>query len=478
MHRDIEEGTLAEAIKAYNSILSRLGSEREDIQRKLKAIHGSERVFQQAVLRSDSLKTIAELETALSLLIEEERAMETLLKDHKSLLSPIRRVPSEIWMQVFIQCLPDTEYIAWRPDFPPFILMSVCSHWRNLVMTTSQLWASLSIHILPKSDWRKLLNVFSSRSGQLPLNLAVQWYPSRFHREQEPFEAYIPELATSSHRWRSLQLSVPETSLRLLFDHALPQLEVLELCSQASARSWAHIRAPNLCKLTFSSVYVGVPSQSLSWPHLNEFNSRSPLMIHEVLAIFSSCPSMQRCCIHVHGEPHGLGSDPVRIARMPRLESIALVCTRSAPHILHFFDALDTPVLHSVELTSPAGIHAPPSHRPVLWPKPYLLRLTDRSGCRIRKLVFKGTVSHDLENRDIVKRLVDLREMEIWHGEEDVVPDDLKNLLNQRLREDEELRRLDDKMAILTTCSAETGGNPAREIGTEDEELDGDWNIL
>jgi len=42
MYRDIEEGTLAEAIKAYNSILLRLGSEREDIQRKLKAIHGSE----------------------------------------------------------------------------------------------------------------------------------------------------------------------------------------------------------------------------------------------------------------------------------------------------------------------------------------------------------------------------------------------------------------------------------------------------
>ncbi|KAF5366016.1 hypothetical protein D9758_006713 [Tetrapyrgos nigripes] len=355
---DVEEEALLEAINSYHASLSRLRLERDEIHQMLQ--HG-------CTLESE--EPVDQLKATLSFLKEEEKVLERLLNDHKSLLSPIRHVPAEIWMRVFICCLPDIEYMSWTAHFPPFILSRVCSSWRNVVLSTPQLWTSLEIQILPRPKWRSKFHMFLSRSGGLPLSLAIQWYPSKFYRGNDQFAQYIPDLvASSSQRWRSLQLSVPETSLAAFFDRSLPQLEVLEVFSRADEKHSPGVKAPNLRKISFSGIYLTPIAWNPSWRRLTEFNSRSPLRVPEVVDVFSSCPSIQRCCVRIEwNREHHIQAD--KVVTMSRLESLELVCSRGYENVLCIFDFLDAPALSAVAFTGAAGSITPGTHRPVLWPE-------------------------------------------------------------------------------------------------------------
>ena len=40
--------------------------------------------------------------------------------------SPCQRMPLEIWEEIFVQCLPDDEFIAIRSHNAPMLLAEVC----------------------------------------------------------------------------------------------------------------------------------------------------------------------------------------------------------------------------------------------------------------------------------------------------------------------------------------------------------------
>ncbi|THV06639.1 hypothetical protein K435DRAFT_848721 [Dendrothele bispora CBS 962.96] len=507
----IEETALVEAIKSYNASLSRLRLERDDLERRLRESHSNARgSSEQNFLVPSSEATIDNLKVTLSFLNEEQKALEHLLDDHKSLLHsanlPLQQyVPAEIWTQIFVACLPDEEYIKWTPDFPPFILGRVCSSWRNIVTNTPQLWTSLDIQIFEKPNWRSKFFLFLSRSGELPLRLSLQWSITEFSpKPRNYFGAYIPELVNSSaHRLQSLKLSIPQEYLNAFFsedsDRVFPLLKVLEVAD----RTWVYprevdmrfVRAPNLQELTFSSVHAHVlsflPSFSPNFcPRLTEFNSASLLSVPELLEIFSRCGATLRRCrvrvqrsrvgvenvIYANWSPRNPTGAVHRIVEMPKLESIEIVCSPGDPKVLSFFDWLDLPSLRAVTFTSSLGPGIAPSHRPVLWPKPYLMRLVGRCGCKVRKVICKGIVSHEVENKDMVKRLGDLREMEAWIDGTDVVGEDVKEVLRTRIRVDEESEREDKELM--------RGGDRNRRLekGTEPQQSDADvddgWSLL
>lgn len=63
-----------------------------------------------------------------------------------SSLSPCQQIPLEIWEEIFVQCLPDDEFIAISAHSAPMLLARVCHPWRVLVLSTPRLWNSMCLN--------------------------------------------------------------------------------------------------------------------------------------------------------------------------------------------------------------------------------------------------------------------------------------------------------------------------------------------
>ncbi|KAK0216546.1 hypothetical protein EDD85DRAFT_870225, partial [Armillaria nabsnona] len=66
---------------------------------------------------------------------------------HQAVVSPIRRFPTEILAEIFIQSLED-HYDVFDTKRGPWGLCYVCRRWRDVLRPSPALWASLSIESL------------------------------------------------------------------------------------------------------------------------------------------------------------------------------------------------------------------------------------------------------------------------------------------------------------------------------------------
>lgn len=82
--------------------------------------------------------------------LKEKRAIvQESLAFHEVLASPTRcSLPSELLGEIFLRCLPQTNYVTPSSDECPLVLTRVCRHWRAVALSTPRLWASLSISLL------------------------------------------------------------------------------------------------------------------------------------------------------------------------------------------------------------------------------------------------------------------------------------------------------------------------------------------
>nr|GAT47129.1 predicted protein [Mycena chlorophos] len=64
---------------------------------------------------------------------------------HQSLLSPIRRLPSDVLVEIFSACLPTKHYPLIHPSQPPLLFGRVCRYWRELSRATPLLWKKVHI---------------------------------------------------------------------------------------------------------------------------------------------------------------------------------------------------------------------------------------------------------------------------------------------------------------------------------------------
>ncbi|KAJ7845498.1 hypothetical protein B0H14DRAFT_2193944, partial [Mycena olivaceomarginata] len=58
-------------------------------------------------------------------------------------VSPVRRLPEDIFRGLFIAALPSTRNCALSADEAPFLLCRICRSWRAIARTTPCLWASI-----------------------------------------------------------------------------------------------------------------------------------------------------------------------------------------------------------------------------------------------------------------------------------------------------------------------------------------------
>ncbi|KAK0477487.1 hypothetical protein EDD18DRAFT_1210742 [Armillaria luteobubalina] len=169
---------------------------------------------------------IAQARKSLDALTLERIAIEADMGDAKALSSPVRRLPPDIVRAICLDTIPSPFEIMSTLDShsslnhtkPPWTLSQVCRSWRSIIVTSSELWSSMSL---------VLSNSFSSSIFSQMFMLGL-----RFERSQNaPLTvACFSTYDISSHPLLSLIITRISTIKNLRVDSPFESLAALSFC--------------------------------------------------------------------------------------------------------------------------------------------------------------------------------------------------------------------------------------------------------
>ncbi|KAL0574009.1 hypothetical protein V5O48_007953 [Marasmius crinis-equi] len=148
----------------------------------------SEEVVEIESLLCDPQERLRSLDAEISKLQAERDELRQHIDRHRMLLSPFRRLPVDLWGEIFVQALPSNEYnLPGRTlKDAPLLLTTVCRTWRDIALRTPRLWNGIHVYF-PRQHRRhravqlsSLLRVrkegvkaWLDRSGSLPITLSL-----------------------------------------------------------------------------------------------------------------------------------------------------------------------------------------------------------------------------------------------------------------------------------------------------------------
>jgi hypothetical protein len=239
---------------------------------------------------------IRHLETILMKFVQQREETVELLRQHQSIVSPARRMPTEL--------ICDILALTWEAykdtaNGPPWYLGHICRHWRHSALLYPNLWSSITVPSFKSSRGNHLLSSIEAqlvRSADVPLDL---YWPS-VQSQVDP--RLLDLIFYHCRRWRSLHFHDPaQHQDRMLHwlrpvDGQLDQLQKLTLVG--------HYRmfvgdmfatAPNLRKVILTD---GVSSCSpdgivIPWRQITHY--RGTYTARRQLNILRAAPDLVEC---------------------------------------------------------------------------------------------------------------------------------------------------------------------------------------
>ncbi|KAJ7434647.1 hypothetical protein B0H11DRAFT_2370044 [Mycena galericulata] len=315
---------------------------------------------------------IVRLQNLLEPLLRKRDALNKFIEAHMSLVSPARRLPPDIVRAIFIASLPSTRNCVMSGQDSPLLLCQICSAWRQLALSTPQLWASLHIVIPRRSridDLTEVVTVWLSRSGVVPLSLSVTTSKVCDPADCDPTPIFS-SLAAFSRRWKHISINLPTSndfnSLTSLSIHDVPMLRTalvgitsslqpdfsgsaLKLLSTPSLRGISIVGEARFAEHNFKStqlVHLKLVSKTFEglWPMGN-------LSLTNALGVLRQCPALETCSLQLsgsRGDDWNLGP-----AVLPSLWSLKLRNTTFDCPTTHFIQHLILPTLRSLHYSAP-----------------------------------------------------------------------------------------------------------------------------
>jgi len=96
---------------------------------------------------SERATHIAEVDEEIERLEALRAKLNSEIEDHRSLLSPVHHLPIDILQEIFASCLPAGHNPVVSRHEAPLLLTQVCRNWRNVMLSTPQLWSAIHIPI-------------------------------------------------------------------------------------------------------------------------------------------------------------------------------------------------------------------------------------------------------------------------------------------------------------------------------------------
>jgi hypothetical protein len=181
------------------------------------------RVKTQIAVLKASLAALATLEI-------EEKALDASLAH---VVYPVLALPVEITSRIFRFCLPAHGRVAPSARSAPLLLAQICQQWRDVALSTSQLWSSLYINggRIPHTYVENIVRTWFYRARQTPLSVGLA-----FDRKLAP--ASLLELVLShAKQIRCLDLHVRAEQFRNIRAH-FPILQYLATTHLSQDEVW------------------------------------------------------------------------------------------------------------------------------------------------------------------------------------------------------------------------------------------------
>ncbi|KAJ7166340.1 hypothetical protein C8R43DRAFT_1232390 [Mycena crocata] len=280
---------------------------------------------------------------------DRERGLITALK---LVIAPIRKLPAEILVEIFLHYLD----IWWysRNDLKRVLTLShVCAHWRQIACTTPQLWTgALPINFKKafSDTYLSMAKTFLERSAPFPI-------PMTLDVESRGVAPLINSLFSSAPRWRSLQLhDYFSARFRQMAPNTLANLESIDVKIYGpagyAAPVTAFLTAPLLRRVNLqaaqSTSHLPMPWAQLTHVTLSETSPQLSLDI--LLQCTSICSATFTDMNAWSVEP-----DAALPVALPQLESLEVRFrweSLEVGHITPFFARLELPGLSNLSLST------------------------------------------------------------------------------------------------------------------------------
>ncbi|KAK1218351.1 hypothetical protein PQX77_018967 [Marasmius sp. AFHP31] len=277
----------------------------------------------------DPEEEIKNIDEEMSRLQTRRDELQQFVDQHRRLRSPSRRLPGDIWGEIFVHCLPDKHMPVRSTAEAPLLLTMICRSWRDIALRTPRLWNSLHL-ILPNpstaierdgivevlASREKGLKLWLERSGTLPLNLSLAMDDplGRVGFAAEIYADCIGTIANHCTRWKSLFLShvIPSAvkQFHRLSPENLPLLETFrdvglpfdwDISLGQSRRELLQAvgNSPSLRKLHITVRAVTDFNLPIRWGNLRQLQVQAsidlPDCVSLVQKVVESCPILLEC---------------------------------------------------------------------------------------------------------------------------------------------------------------------------------------
>jgi F-box-like len=310
-------------------------------------------------------------------------------------IPPIHRLPIELLAEIFRHSLQSVDHSKPSPSLcikpysrtTPFFLGQVCSHWRNITLSTGDLWQSIFISP-PRLQNIPLIRAWLTRAGNSPLSLWL--FQSSCPKDEELYVTHeiLLLLLARIHRWRTIHFRFSKVVHKVLLGIPFGSAAELE-AARVDVRDWDETSAdmfwrsihssPSLRRPDWVNRYRHGPPSHAPWRQLTHVTLDGLLSPDVVLNILQYCQSVVDLAV-----PH-LVSPTTSFEMSPFvLEHLCSLRISTETELDALFQSLVLPGLESLHLTYRCGACNPHSSL-------HLDDLLSRSQCQLRKLTLCDT---------------------------------------------------------------------------------------
>ncbi|KAF7985150.1 hypothetical protein HWV62_7716 [Athelia sp. TMB] len=291
----------------------------------------------------DALKDLQDIQDQLSKKRQELLAFST---EHRSAISPMRRMPAELLAEIFRHMTTITsvnDYNRVSAIQEATLPTHICRRWRDIAISIPALWSNISVRIARRDNLPSLTRAqtWISRTAGYPLSVQLVWLSQAPDKDWVSLlDIIIPHAA----RWRSLKIDIAsdrrEHHLSAI-RHNIPMLDTVHI-SQMS--EWLDIfeLAPQLRRATFNINTAALPKLRLPWAQLT-YCRPGRLSVAACLGMLQRCPNLVSLDANLIHEMSAILTPPVSLPYLSTLIIYAECDTTS------FFLSLALPSLTEIE---------------------------------------------------------------------------------------------------------------------------------
>ncbi|KAF8213950.1 hypothetical protein K438DRAFT_1802613 [Mycena galopus ATCC 62051] len=294
---------------------------------------------------------INEMEITLGQLKEQRASLKRPIDAHRALISPIRRIPQDVLLEIFGACLPSEHNALIDPAEAPLVLGRICRHWRSVAYSTPMLWSSIHIPSLnylrvPPGHLLRLERVVEAwleRSGTCALSVSFFDHTNHFLVSDLEVHPLILRLLPVSRRLCHLTLEGDAEFFRPLLrlgPEDLPLLKHIWIKSTAYPAFEDHpdfttaMQIPTLEDLSLIAPLADAPSLPVKWSQLTRLRlecyqvatTDGGLDLGGALDVLRRCPNLAQCELVVTkaSEDPGLALINTAPIILPHMEALVL----------------------------------------------------------------------------------------------------------------------------------------------------------